>query len=258
MQGISLSPCAFSRQKFCIIISELSCENSATSREFSPHFLGDCSRQRRIRRRRLESVRPPLNLPVVGYSAPNPAFEGRIDWLAAIANGGLDGWRQEGRRSAGANMGLVESGRSGNLAECDALPRRCHPAVRIGYPTRNAARPDVSDAFEMFQNPNCKHANNGMLSPVDFKTRQQKLNEAGVRETWGTLPACHPDVANARAAIRNGAKCSRRRTGIRQRLRPPPAGRSHRPAAGCRWSPERCRQSQRRCCDRLGGPRPPR
>ncbi|KPQ13292.1 MAG: transposase, partial [Rhodobacteraceae bacterium HLUCCO18] len=25
-----------------------------------------------------------------------------------------------------------------------------------------------------------KHTNNGMLSPVDFEIRQQKLNEAGV------------------------------------------------------------------------------
>jgi len=147
----------------------------------------------------------------------------------------------------------------GRAISPSAMPAAAMPSSRAHrLPHRNAARPDVSDAFEMFQNPNCKHANNGMLSPVDFKTRQQKLNEAGVRETWGTLPACHPDVANARAAISNGAKCSRRRTGIRQRLRPPPAGRSHRPAAGCRWSPERCRQSQRRCCDRLGGPRPPR
>lgn len=28
--------------------------------------------------------------------------------------------------------------------------------------------------------PKRKHTNNGMLSPVDFETRQQKLNEAGV------------------------------------------------------------------------------
>jgi hypothetical protein len=28
--------------------------------------------------------------------------------------------------------------------------------------------------------PKRKHTNNGMLSPVDFEIRQQKLNEAGV------------------------------------------------------------------------------
>ena len=32
----------------------------------------------------------------------------------------------------------------------------------------------------MFYNTKHKHTNNGMLSPVDFETRQQKLNEAGV------------------------------------------------------------------------------
>jgi putative transposase len=32
----------------------------------------------------------------------------------------------------------------------------------------------------MFYNPKRKHTNNGMLSPVDFETRQQKLNKAGV------------------------------------------------------------------------------
>ncbi|VVT17286.1 hypothetical protein RV134_290010 [Roseovarius sp. EC-HK134] len=43
-----------------------------------------------------------------------------------------------------------------------------------------AARQDVFDYIEMFYNPKRKHTNNGMLSPVDFETRQQKLNEAGV------------------------------------------------------------------------------
>jgi putative transposase len=51
---------------------------------------------------------------------------------------------------------------------------------RRTYPTREAARQDVFDYIEMFYNPKRKHTNNGMLSPVDFETRQQKLNEAGV------------------------------------------------------------------------------
>lgn len=34
--------------------------------------------------------------------------------------------------------------------------------------------------IEMFYNPKRKHSNNGMLSAVDFETRQQKLNKAGV------------------------------------------------------------------------------
>lgn len=51
---------------------------------------------------------------------------------------------------------------------------------RRTYLTREAARQDVFDYIEMFYNPKRKHTNNGMLSPVDFETKQQKLNEAGV------------------------------------------------------------------------------
>ena len=40
-----------------------------------------------------------------------------------------------------------------------------------------------------------KHTNNGMLLPVDFEARQQKLNEAGVWETRGTSLIYH-DVLN--------------------------------------------------------------
>ena len=51
---------------------------------------------------------------------------------------------------------------------------------RRTYLTRTAARQDVFDYIEMFYNPNRKHTNNGMLSPVDFENRQYKLNKAGV------------------------------------------------------------------------------
>ena len=51
---------------------------------------------------------------------------------------------------------------------------------RRTYLTRDAARQDVFDYVEMFCNPKRKHTINGMLSPVDFETRQQKLNKAGV------------------------------------------------------------------------------
>ena len=51
---------------------------------------------------------------------------------------------------------------------------------RRTYPTREAARQDVFEYIEMFYNPKRKHTNNGMLSPVAFEARQQKLNEAGV------------------------------------------------------------------------------
>lgn len=48
------------------------------------------------------------------------------------------------------------------------------------YQTREAARQDVFEYIEMFYNPKRNHMNNGMLSPVDVETRQQKRNEAGV------------------------------------------------------------------------------
>jgi len=51
---------------------------------------------------------------------------------------------------------------------------------RRTYLTREAARQDVFEYIEMFYNPKRKHTNNGMLSPVDFETRQLKPNEAGV------------------------------------------------------------------------------
>lgn len=51
---------------------------------------------------------------------------------------------------------------------------------RQTYLTREAARQDVFEYIEMFYNPKRKHTNNGMLSPVDFESRQQKLNETGV------------------------------------------------------------------------------
>ena len=51
---------------------------------------------------------------------------------------------------------------------------------RRTYPAREAARQDVFHYIEMFYNPKQKHTNNGLLSLVDFETRQQKLNTAGV------------------------------------------------------------------------------
>lgn len=51
---------------------------------------------------------------------------------------------------------------------------------RQTYLTRDAARQDVFDYIEMFYNPTRKHTNNGMLSPVDYEMKQQKMNEASV------------------------------------------------------------------------------
>lgn len=41
-------------------------------------------------------------------------------------------------------------------------------------------RANVFEYIEMFNNPKCKHTNNGMLSPVDFEMGRQNLNEEGV------------------------------------------------------------------------------
>ncbi|MBB4175567.1 putative transposase [Sulfitobacter noctilucicola] len=50
---------------------------------------------------------------------------------------------------------------------------------RRTYLTRDAARRDVFEYIEMFYNLARKHTNNGMLSPVDYEIKQQKINEAG-------------------------------------------------------------------------------
>ena len=57
---------------------------------------------------------------------------------------------------------------------------KCERIRRRTYPTRDDARRDVSEYIEMFYNPKRKHTNNGMLSPVEFEIRQQKLTTAGV------------------------------------------------------------------------------
>lgn len=44
------------------------------------------------------------------------------------------------------------------------------------------------DYIEVFYNPNSKHSNNGMLSPVDYKSGQCKLNKAA-RDTSVNLGA---------------------------------------------------------------------
>ena len=59
-----------------------------------------------------------------------------------------------------------------NLIKRERIRRRT-------YKTRDEARRDVFDYIEMFYNPKRKHANNGLLSPVDFE-RQQQMNPQGV------------------------------------------------------------------------------
>jgi len=59
-----------------------------------------------------------------------------------------------------------------NLLKRERIRRRT-------YKTRQDARRDVFDYIEMFYNPKRKHANNGLLSPVDFE-RQQQMKPQGV------------------------------------------------------------------------------
>ena len=63
------------------------------------------------------------------------------------------------------------------------------------YLTREAARQDVFEYIEMFDNPKRKHTYTGMLSPVDLEIGQQKLKGAGVKETWRT--SARPNPAEA-------------------------------------------------------------
>jgi putative transposase len=66
------------------------------------------------------------------------------------------------------------------VAESFFQPLKRERIRRRTYLTREAASQDVFEHIEMFYNPKRKHTDNGMLSPVDFETRQQKPNEAGI------------------------------------------------------------------------------
>ena len=63
--------------------------------------------------------------------------------------------------------------RRGNCHD-NAVPERFFQLRKRGriqcrtYPTRDAARQDVFEYIEMFDNPKCKHTNNGVLTLVDF------------------------------------------------------------------------------------------
>jgi len=59
-----------------------------------------------------------------------------------------------------------------NLIKRERIRRRT-------YKSRDEARRDVFDYIEMFYNSKRKHANNGLLSPVDFE-RQQQMKPQGV------------------------------------------------------------------------------
>ena len=92
-----------------------------------------------------------------------------IDWAALLQAHRLE--HSMSRRGNCHDNAVAES--FFNLLKREGIRRRT-------YRKREEARQDVFDCIEMFYNPKRKHARNGMLSPVDFETQQQKLNEAGV------------------------------------------------------------------------------
>ena len=69
------------------------------------------------------------------------------------------------------NGGVVES--FFQLLKRERIRRRT-------YLTREAARQDVFEYIKMFYNRKRKHTKNGLLTPVDFETQQQELNQAGI------------------------------------------------------------------------------
>jgi len=91
------------------------------------------------------------------------------EWQSFLAQHSLEA--SMSRRGNCRDNAVVES--------CFQLLNRERIRGRI-YPTREAARQDVFEYIDLFCNPKRKHTNNGMLSPVDFESRQLKLNKAGV------------------------------------------------------------------------------
>ena len=80
------------------------------------------------------------------------------------------------------NPGLPEGRRSyttpGDTIRQDGYTPKGQSVQNLGLTRRISV--NVFEYIELFYNPKRKHTNNGMLSPVDFEIRQQKLTEAGV------------------------------------------------------------------------------
>ncbi|MCF6327507.1 MAG: IS3 family transposase [Devosiaceae bacterium] len=91
-----------------------------------------------------------------------------IDWASFLNQNNLE--HSMSRRGNCHDNAVAES--FFNLLKRERIRRRT-------YKSRDDARQDVFDYIEMFYNPKRKHANNGLLSPVDFE-RQQKMNPQGV------------------------------------------------------------------------------
>ena len=108
------------------------------------------------------------NGPVTVHSDQGSQFTSR-EWQSFLAQHNLE--PSMSRRGNCHDNAVAES--FFQLLKRERIRRRT-------YSTRDAARQDVFEYIEMFYNPQRKHTNNGMLKPVDFETRQQKLNKAGV------------------------------------------------------------------------------
>jgi putative transposase len=91
-----------------------------------------------------------------------------MDWASFVKHHNLE--HSMSRRGNCLDNAVAES--FFNLLKRERIRRRT-------YKTRDEARRDVFDYIEMFYNPKRKHANNGLLSPVEFE-RQQKLKPQGV------------------------------------------------------------------------------
>jgi len=91
-----------------------------------------------------------------------------MDWASFVKHHNLE--HSMSRRGNCHDNAVAES--FFNLLKRERIQRRT-------YRTRDDARQDVFDYIEMFYNPIRKHANNGLLSPVEFE-RQQKLKPQGV------------------------------------------------------------------------------
>lgn len=72
------------------------------------------------------------------------------------------------------------------VAESFFQPLKRERIRRRAHPTREDTRRNMFEYIELFYNPKCKHTNNGMLPPIGFEIKQQKLNTTGVWKSRDT------------------------------------------------------------------------
>jgi len=106
--------------------------------------------------------------PVLVHTDQGSQYTSR-DWAAFLRANNLE--HSMSRRGNCHDNAVAES--FFNLLKRERIRRRT-------YKTREAARQDIFGYIEMFYNPKRKHAKNGMMSPVDFESRQQNVNQEGV------------------------------------------------------------------------------